>query len=365
MTADRSLSSLCGQLIVGGFAGTELSPTFREALGRGERGGAILFRRNITGSLADVLTLTRSIAAAAPADLPPLIAVDQEGGRVTRLGPPVLRLPPMRAFGRINDTSLVRRSAHALGAELAALGFTMDFAPVLDVDTCPINPIIGDRSFSADADVVAAMGAAYASGLQQGGVLACGKHFPGHGDTTVDSHLELPCVDAALSRLEAVELTPFRHLRANVCSSVMSAHVVYSSLDPAMPATLSRRIAHDLLRGELGFDGLLVSDDLEMKAVFGRFTIEQSAVLAVRAGCDVILVCSSEELQARAHAALVDAAASDDRFRAQVEASVARALRFRTQHPPQPLSDELLATVVGGPESRAIARELHDLGAFA
>jgi len=359
------LPVLCGQLIIGGFAEHDMSPTFRDALSRGERGGAILFRRNLTGTMGEVAELNASIAAAAPRELPPLLGVDQEGGRVTRLGSPVLRLPPMRALGRIGDASLVHRAGRALGRELAALGFTMDFAPVLDVDTCSTNPIIGDRSFHSDPAVVRDLGAAFASGLQSGGVLACGKHFPGHGDTTLDSHKDLPCVDAPRARLDTVELVPFRALRRATCASLMTAHVVYPALDPERPATLSRRIAHDLLRTELGYDGLLVSDDLEMKAVADRLPIEESAVLAVRAGCDLLLVCKDEALQSRAHAALVVAAESDPKLRALVEASAARGLAARRARPPAPLAKGVLAPVLAGPESEAVARELESRGAFA
>ena len=335
-----------------------MTPSFLAALSRGERGGAILFRRNLAPSLEDVAALNRAIAESAPEDLPPLIGVDQEGGRVTRFGLPVLQLPPMRAFGRLADASLVESAARALGAELAALGFTMDFAPVLDVDTCPKNPIIGDRAFSSDPALVRDLGAAYARGLELGGVMACGKHFPGHGDTTVDSHYDLPRVEQPRERLHAVELVPFRDLRAGVCSALMTAHVVYPSLDPDQPATLSRRIAHDLLRGELGWDGLVVSDDLEMKAIADRMPIEESSVQAVRAGCDVLLVCASEELQARAHAALVREAEKDDAFRSQILASATRGLVARRRRPPRPLAGARLHEVIGGGASSSIAREL-------
>jgi beta-N-acetylhexosaminidase len=359
------LPMLCGQLLVGGFPGATLTPTFQSALARGERGGAILFRRNLNGSLADCLALTRAISEAAPRELPPLLGIDQEGGRVTRLSAPVLRLPPMRAFGRIGDASLVSRAAETLGADLRALGFTMDFAPVLDVDTCATNPIIGDRSFSREAAVVARLGAAFASGLQAAGVMACGKHFPGHGDTTSDSHLELPRVEQPRERLLAVECVPFRELRAATCAAFMTAHVVYPALDPDQPATLSRAIAHDLLRTQLGYDGLLVSDDLEMKAVADRLPIEESAVQAVRAGCDLLLICASEELQARAHVALVREAENDPQLRAQMELSVARGLDARRRYPPRPAEVSAMSDVVGGERSQAMARELEERGAFS
>jgi len=359
------LAVAAGQVLIGGFAGPSLSATFKAALSSGERGGAILFRRNLPGTLADVALLNREIASSAPPDLPPLIGVDQEGGRVTRLGDPVLRLPKMRALGRLGDVDLVHRAGRALGAELAALGFTMDFAPVLDVDSCSTNPIIGDRSFSSDPSVVARLGAAFASGLQAGGVMACGKHFPGHGDTTVDSHEDLPRVDQARARLDAVELLPYRGLRAETSAAVMSAHVVYPALDPQQPATLSRRIAHDLLRSELGYDGLLVSDDLEMKAVADRMPIEESAVRAVRAGCDVLLVCSNEELQSRAHVALVKAAEADPLFAGRLREAAGRGLEARQRRPPAPREAGALSTVIGGAASTSLARELEQRGAFA
>ncbi len=368
LRAPLPLAVLAGQLLVGGFFGASLPPSYRDALERGERGGAILFRRNLQGSLADAAALNRELAGAATsfdASFPPLLAVDQEGGRVTRLGAPLLKLPPMRALGRTGDALLVRRAGKTLGRELAALGFTMNFAPVLDVDSCPDNPIIGDRSFASSPEEVARIGHAFAAGLQEGGVHACGKHFPGHGDTTVDSHFDLPRVDQPRTRLDAIELVPYLGLRAAVCAAVMTAHVVYPALEPDAPATLSRRIAHDLLRGELGYDGVLVSDDLEMKAVADRMPIEESAVRAVRAGCDVLLVCSSEELQERAHAALVRAAEADPAFHARLTEAAERGLELRRARPPRPLPASELAAAVGGPESRALAEELEARGVFA
>ncbi len=365
MTSSFALPVLCGQLLVGGFASPLLSPTFRQAIERGERGGAILFRRNLTGSLGDVASLTRSIGEAAAPDLPPLIGVDQEGGRVARLGSPVIRLPAMRALGQLGDVGLVDRVAKALGAQLAALGFTMNFAPVLDVDTCPASPVIGDRSFSGDPSTVARLGAAFASGLQAGGVLACGKHFPGHGDTRVDSHKDLPHVAHPRARLDAVELVPFRDLTAGTCAALMTAHVVYDALDAERPATLSRRIAHDLLRTELGWTGLVVSDDLEMKAIADRLPIEQSAVQAVRAGCDLLLVCASEDLQDRAHAGLVRAAERDVSFREQVEASVARGLEVRRRRPPRPVAGDPIGDAAFGASGLEVAHEVEARGVFA
>jgi beta-N-acetylhexosaminidase len=355
---------VAGQLLLCGFLPRSVPASLLTALGRGERGGVILFRRNLGGDFAEVAEQNRRIADAAPRDAPPLIAVDQEGGRVTRLGAPMLRVPPMRALGRIGDAALSRRVARVLGAQLAALGFTLDFAPVLDVDTCATNPVIGDRSFSDDPRKVRALGEAFAMGLADGGVLACAKHFPGHGDTTVDSHLDLPRVSAPRERLREVEIAPYVGLRAAQCACVMTAHVIYPALDAEHPATLSRAIVHDLLRVELGYDGLVVSDDLEMKAIADRMTIEESAVLAVRAGCDLLLVCSSEELAGRAFEALVREGERSVAFLEQMTSARARALAVRRSVPPKPLGPALLRDVFESPEASAAAQELECRGAF-
>ncbi len=363
MASALPLPVLCGQLLVGGFEGHTLTASFAEALGKGERGGAVLFRRNLTPDIHATARLNASIRDACRADLPPLIAVDQEGGRVARLGSPLLVLPPMREIGRTGDPLFVARVAEAQATELAALGFTMNFAPVLDVHTRAENPIIGDRAFASTPEAVALLGVAYAEGLARGGVLACGKHFPGHGDTTTDSHFDLPVVAHDRARLEAVELPPFRAAASAGIAALMTAHVLFPALDPAVPATLSRAVCTHLRR-EIGFRGVLISDDLEMKAVADRFGIEETAVRSIDAGCDLILVCRDEALQARAHAALVDRAARDGAFRARCVEAADRVLGMRRAAPPRPILDSAaLVQHVGGPRSRALSEELAHRGA--
>ena len=355
---DFSLSELCGQLVVGGFEGPTLTPTYEKALREGRRGGAILFRRNLPDIQTSAL-LCDALREAAGRDRPPFIGVDQEGGRVTRMPAPFLTLPPMRALGRLNHLDLVRRAARAVGSELAAVGFNLNFAPVLDVDSNPDNPIIGDRAFGADARTVMRAGVAFMMGLQDAGVLACGKHFPGHGDTDVDSHLALPIVRHDRARLDAVELPPFRAASGAGLAAMMTAHVVYEALDPGIPATLSRAICGSLLRAQIGFEGVLFSDDLEMRGVADKLTPGESAVEAVWAGCDVLLICKDEAAQEEAHRALVKAAESDRRFRDRCVEAVTRGMRVRRLCPPRPItSEDGLAAVVGGPTSRAIRDEI-------
>ena len=353
-----SLSVICGQLLVVGLEGRTLLESERRLFADGLRGGVTLFRRNVSLDLADVAAMNASLAAAAPPELPPLIAVDQEGGRVMRLGPPALQLPPMRKLGA-HDDALIMRVAEAQARELAALGFTMSFAPVADVHTRDENPIIGDRAFATTPEGVARAAGAFAAGLAKGGVLSCAKHFPGHGDTTVDSHLALPRVERDLAGLERLEIAPFAALaKRPELSAMMTAHVVYPALAGEAPATLSDAVCTDLLRKKLGFSGVLFSDDLEMKAL--SMPVSESAVRAVSAGCDVLLICSRADLAVEAHEALVHEAEKSEAFRARVNEAAERALAMRRRVPPRPVT-ELAALARVFAASTPVARALEAL----
>jgi beta-N-acetylhexosaminidase len=332
MIAD-SLRKLAGHTLLAGFAGQSPPPELERAAARGEVGGFVLFRRNLADPV-QVAELTGRLAAACAAEAPPWIAVDQEGGRVQRLGPPVLQLPPMAALGRADDAALTERSAAVLGAQLAALGFNLDFAPVLDVDTNPDNPVIGDRSFGAEPERVARHGAAFARGLQAAGVAACGKHFPGHGDTALDSHVALPRISHARERIERIELAPFRAL-AQELASIMTAHVVCEAVDADHPATLSHAVLEGELRARIGFTGVIFSDDLEMKAISDHLGVSDAACAAIAAGCDALLICSKPELCFAAHAALVTRAEREPSFAARLRAAAERNVAARRRYPPR------------------------------
>jgi beta-N-acetylhexosaminidase len=280
-----------GQLLIGSFPARTI-PVELKALAREfDLGGVIFFARNVE-SPEQVVELALE-SAALGREAPAWVSVDQEGGRVARLRKPFTEWPPMATLGRAGSPELAARFAGALAAELRAVGVTLDYAPVLDVHTNPKNPVIGDRALSEDARTAAALGAAVVTALQDAGVAACGKHFPGHGDTIADSHVELPLVEHAPDRLRAVEFEPFRAAIAADVACVMTAHVLVPSLDEEWPATLSRPTLA-LLREELGFAGIVISDDLEMKAVRERWTPAESAVHAVAAGCDSVLVCGGD-----------------------------------------------------------------------
>jgi beta-N-acetylhexosaminidase len=329
-----STTQSAGQVIVAGFGAGDIPEPLADLARQGALGGFILFRRNL-GSPAEIVNLIERLLALAPADLPLWMAVDQEGGRVARLGPPVLRLPPMRELGAIDDPALTEQAALLLGRQLRLLGFNLDFAPVLDVGTRPDNPAIGDRSFGDEPARVIRHARAFAAGLARAGVMSCGKHFPGHGDTAVDSHFELPRVPHQRPRLTEIELLPFATLAPSL-PSLMTAHIVFDALEPGCPATLSHRIVTGVLRGELGYRGMIFSDDLEMKAVSETYGIPNAACRAIEAGCDSVLICQRPDETLAAHAALVRKAEAEPAFAARLHDAAARSLSTRMAYPAQP-----------------------------
>jgi beta-N-acetylhexosaminidase len=351
-----------GQLLIAGFNGTTLPVELRSLAREFGLGGAILFARNVEEP-EQVAELSFEITRLT-ADLPPWVSVDQEGGRVARLKSPFTEWPPMATLGRAGDTTLAERFARALATELRAVGITLDFAPVLDVHTNPRNPVIGDRALAEQARTVAELGAAIVRVLQAEGVAACGKHFPGHGDTSVDSHHELPLIELPPEQLRDREFVPFKAAIAAGVATIMTAHVFVPALDEERPATLSRRIITGLLREELGFSGVILSDDLEMKALAAERTVDQSAVQAVEAGCDGVLVCSGDhDAQAAALEALIRAAEVDRAFMRRVDDALTRQRRAKerflaTAVGAAPLDGAALRLVLGRDDHRRIADEM-------
>ncbi|HJQ85321.1 MAG TPA: beta-N-acetylhexosaminidase [Candidatus Binatia bacterium] len=279
------------QLFMVGIPGPALDAESRAFLAEHPPGGVVLFRRNVR-SAAQLRRLTEAIHATG-AGVRPLVALDHEGGRVHRLPRPFTHFPPAALVGARNDVRLAEAVGRAMGRELRAVGIDLDSAPVLDVWSNPRNRVIGDRAFGTDPARVARLGLALARGLLRAGVVPCGKHFPGHGGSTGDSHFVLPRVRRSRRELAAVDLAPFVRAIAARIPALMTAHVVFPALDPRRPATLSRAICHDLLRRRLGFGGVLFSDDLEMNAVAARETPAARSIAALRAGCDMLLVCQS------------------------------------------------------------------------
>jgi beta-N-acetylhexosaminidase len=349
-----TIEQLAAKIVGIGFVGPSLTADTRALIGRGVR-NVILFSRNVE-SPDQLANLTFECKAAA--DGPLMMSVDQEGGRVLRMREPFTRAPSMRQVGRVGDEKLARLVGRFLARELRAVNFDMDLAPVVDVDTNPTNPVISSRSFGGDAQLVARLGAAVIRGLQENGVAACAKHFPGHGDTNKDSHRELPTLPGHdFARLERVELPPFlAAIKAGV-ASVMSSHVIYSPIDPTYPGTLSRPILDDLLRKQLGFDGLVMSDDMQMKAIADHYGFEDAIVHGANAGIDLFWICHSVELQNRAIDVLIRAAESGELSRERLEDAARRVDRVFAQYV-KPAMRHADMSVIGCDEHRAIAAEI-------
>lgn len=250
-------------------------------------GGVVLFARNV-GAPRETAALLGEIAGLA--GRPILRMVDQEGGRVARLRDGFTVPPPMRQVGALGDPEAARTVGRVLGRELASVGFNMNLAPVLDISTCPDSTVIDDRSLGSDARRVAELAGPLIEGIESAGVAACGKHFPGHGDTPEDSHLTLPRLTVPRRVLDERELRPFRAAIAAKVAAIMPGHLVVEALDDQQPATMSATVLSGLLRREMGFGGLIVSDDMEMKAIVDHDPIERAAVAAVRAGVDLLMI---------------------------------------------------------------------------
>ena len=315
-----------GQLAFAGFTGHSIPSDLRALAKEFDLGGIILFARNVESpeQVAEIAREAQTLAR----ELPLWVSVDQEGGRVARLKAPFTVWPPMLTLGRSGDTQLAVRFARALAAELKAVGISLDYTPVLDVLTNAKNPAIGDRALSERVEDVATLGRALIDAFQGAGLAAAGKHFPGHGDTSVDSHLDLPICELPPDRLRAVELVPFREAVAADVACMLTCHVLFTEIDDQYPATLSPRIVQAMLKDELGYQGAVITDDLDMKAIANRYTIEETVVRCLRAGCDGFLICNGDyDKKVRALEAVIREAESDMGFAKRVEDAMTRMRR--------------------------------------
>lgn len=301
---NRSLAEAIGQLIVGKVPGSELDDETKDCLKTGTIGGITIFKENVL-SLEQLMKLTDSIRL--QSWHPAYIAVDQEGGPVQRLDEILSPLPSMMALGRLNDSQRLKLLIGLAGKQLRLLGFNCVLAPVLDINTNPANPIIGTRAFSESKETVSRLGASVMRSYLEAGVLPVAKHFPGHGDTSIDSHLALPKLDHSIERLEDVELYPFRE-NLLTTPAILVAHLWVECIDKEeLPATLSHNICTKLLKEELGFQNLVVSDDMLMKAITNKWGLEEACVRGIEAGLDLLLVCSGAQDAKAVHKAIMKA----------------------------------------------------------
>ncbi len=325
---DATLTTEAGQLIIAGFDGHTLPADIRDALAEGRVGGTILFARNIK-SPKQVAALNSDIYAACGDHPLPFISVDQEGGRVQRIREPLTRFPAMFEVGAAADSDLSAALGEALGDELMALGFNLDFAPCIDIFTNSENKVIGDRAFGRGPGMVSRFAGAFSAGLTISGIIPCAKHFPGHGDTRLDSHFDLPVVEHDMKRLREIELRPFEAFIRTGVPMIMTAHLLVPAIDPDHPVTLSEAGIAQLLRVEMGYGGVVITDDLEMAAVAERYEIEELVERSLRAGVDIQLICHTADKWQRAYEHLIKLGAADARDRERIRQAASRVAHLK------------------------------------
>lgn len=295
MIDNMTLDEKIGQLLIIGLDGPKVDEHIERMVKDYKIGGFILFKHNIVDEeqALSLLNSLKSLNSQNP--IPLFLSIDEEGGRVSRLPNSFTKLPPAEKVGRRGDKAISLEYGTIIGKRVKALGFNVNFAPVLDINSNPNNPVIGDRAFGSDKSKVITHGLRVMEGIKEEGILAVVKHFPGHGDTHIDSHIELPIIEKELDELKELELTPFKEAIKKGVDGIMVAHILFPKLDSEYPSTLSNKIIEGLLRNELGFEGLIFSDDMTMGAIVENFSIEEAAVKFLKAGGDVLLICHGYE----------------------------------------------------------------------
>lgn len=337
-----TLEEKIGQMVIVGFNGYVINDHARIMIRDYHVGGIILYGYNVQ-STNQLLTLINSLKSAdAVNKIPLFISVDEEGGRVSRMPAEFLDLPTNEAIGRINSGNLSYRIGSVIAEEIKAFGFNMDFAPVLDINSNPNNPVIGDRSFGNNAEIVSRLGVQTMKGIQAGGVIPVVKHFPGHGDTSIDSHVGLPVVNHDLNRLKSFELIPFEEAVKNQADAVMVAHILLSRIDPVFPASLSRTIITNILRNQMGFIGVVITDDMTMGAITRNFNLSYAAVQSINAGSDIILVSRGYDNEVNLINALKNAVINGTIPIERIDESVYRILKLKQKYN---LRDNIISSI--------------------
>ncbi|MEK4487556.1 beta-N-acetylhexosaminidase [Psychrobacillus sp. FSL H8-0484] len=328
---EMSLEEKIGQMIFAGITGTSLSKETKQLVSGDKVGGIIFFKDNLQ-DVNQAVTLINSIKAESSDNkIPLLLGVDQEGGRVSRL-PKLTSLPTNQEIGEQNNETLSYRIGNLLGQELNAFGLNINFAPVLDVNSNTNNPVIGDRSFGNNAGIVSKLGIQTMQGIQSQNIISVVKHFPGHGDTGVDSHLELPVIQKSIEDLNALELIPFKNAIADSADVVMIAHILLPKIDPNFPSSLSHEIITGILREQLQFDGVVMTDDMTMNAIIGNYEIGQATVEAVKAGNDMVLIAHEYTNVKRAIESILQAVNSGEITEERINTSVDRILSLKEKY---------------------------------
>lgn len=338
MTIDEKI----GQMILVGIEGYDLNENTKSLVQKSKVGGVILFANNVqeTNQLLKLLNALKSENL--QNKIPLFLSVDEEGGRVTRMPAEFEKFPTNKAIGKINDETLSYKIGGAIAYEIGSLGFNMDFAPVLDVNSNPNNPVIGNRSFGSNVSIVSNLGIQTMKGIQSQNIIPVVKHFPGHGDTSVDSHMGLPSVNNDLKRLESFELKPFAEAIKNNADAVMIAHILLPKIDNENPSSMSKIIITDILRGNLNFKGVIITDDMTMGAITKNYDISEAAIKSVKAGTDIVLVCHGYDNEIAVINALKNSVSKGELSQKRIDESVYRILMLKEKFK---LKDEIIKRV--------------------
>lgn len=326
-----SLEEKIGQLIIASFEGTELNEEITSLIEEYKIGGFILFSRNIIDEYQtlDLLNGIKEMNSKNP--IPLFLSIDEEGGKVSRLPKAYPRLPEAFEFGKKNDRNLSYELGSILGERVKSLGFNMNFSPVLDINSNPKNPVIGNRAFGSSVEPVVDNGIEVMLGIMDRDVISVVKHFPGHGDTSIDSHMNLPKVNKTKEDLISFELQPFIAAIDNGVDAIMIAHILYPEIDD-YPATMSPKIIGELLRGELGFNGVVVSDDMTMGAIMENYTIEEGVLSFLKAGGDLALICHGKENPIKVMEEIMDAVKGGELTEEEIDEKVYRILKLKEKY---------------------------------
>jgi beta-N-acetylhexosaminidase len=355
---NMTLKQKIGQMIIVGFDGFEPSEAVKDMIKNYHVGSVILFSRNVKDS-SQLVKLNNDLKELNKDNpLPLIISADQEGGRVTRLPADATKFPANLVISNRKSAQLAYDVGKVTGLEMKAYGFNLNFAPVLDIFSNPKNTVIGDRAPGTTPETVSEIGIALMEGLRDGGIIPVIKHFPGHGDTVMDSHIDLPSIDHGWDRLENFELVPFRKAIEAGADMVMVAHIVFPSImDEKLPASLSREMITGVLRERFNFDGVIISDDMDMGAIQKHYSMEEAAVKAVLAGTDIVSVCHSHERQKKAYEAILNAVEDGTIPMERINESVRRIIKLKLKYEltDVPVNPDELYKVVGIEEHRAVA----------
>ena len=337
---EMNLEEKIGQLFIFGFDNNEIDKNIIDIIQKNHIGGFVFFKENIQSVEQGLYNLNSLKEINKNNPIPLFLVIDEEGGKVSRLPKPFLKMPTPKKIGDINDEKISLQYGQILGERVKSLGFNMDFAPVVDINSNPKNPVIGSRAFGSTVDIVVDNSINAMEGISSENIIPVLKHFPGHGDTKIDSHIDIPVIDKSMEELEELELIPFKTAIEAGADSIMIGHILFPKLDENNPATLSKNIINGILREKLSFDGVIISDDMTMGAIMENYNVEDAVVEFFKAGGDIALVCYERDIQSNLPQRIMDEVKHGNISEEEIDEKVYRILKLKEKYN---ISDEIIS----------------------